>query len=688
LNEFSVQLRTFYEMFQDVEVNKHPSTQDSLVSLLTQHVEFTADAVLLVRDGSSMTVEWRNAAASRLFGAQTESVVELFGDSVVPTLALCEGTFRKVTVASALGGATTGELRAERVSGGVIAVTFRVVGASSADAQLRESESRFRALADRAPIGILAAAHGLRLYYANARAAEILGVSKGDLVDGSWLDYVHPDDVRMAQEAVERLLVEEVEVELPLRVLRPTGATRWVTTRLSPVPGSGFVASLEDVSETRELHARLAHQASHDHLTGLPNRRRLGDVISVALRDPELAASGTGALLFIDLDHFKVVNDTLGHRTGDDLLVEIARRLSAACAEFDTVSRFGGDEFVVFAPFADATVAHELGERILRAVSEPVELLGTLHRISASIGLVAIGPQHVDAEVLLRDADIAMYQAKEAGRATVAEFDEKARSKVLTKAELKQDLEYALERNDLTVVYQPIVAFDGTWRAADALIRWSHPERGVVAPAEFIPLAEEMGLIDEVFSIALDRALGDLARWRRSADQAPEYVAVNVWSRQLRNPGLLAQISAGLARHDIDPGSLCIEITESMLLADPEQALGALRELKDLGVLLAFDDFGTGYSSMAYLHRLPVDIVKIDKAFVGNLGEDASSSAIVGAMILLSHALSLVVVADGVDTSDQVAELSEAGCDLAQGTFFARPQSIEELISAAPVLSV
>jgi diguanylate cyclase (GGDEF)-like protein/PAS domain S-box-containing protein len=572
------------------------------------------------------------------------------------------------------------------VHDGIWAVLVREqIGELLAHEALRGSEERFRALAGNAPIGIFASEAGLRLSYLNDRFAQLWGHPAAALFGMGWLDHVHEQDVSALVSALSVALSGE-SAEATIRVLVDGGPEcRWLKTRASPtwLPGHGaaFVGSVEDVTEYRRQELALAHQATHDPLTDLPNRALLAERVGDALRTP--SGKGALALLFLDLDNFKLVNDSLGHHAGDQLLLAVASRLSRGMRRPATVARLGGDEFVVLCQVANPAEALRMADRIQRMVARPVELVGTEVRVTASIGVVVANEHHTDAAGLLRDADIAMYQAKQSGKARSAIFDERVRGMLSDRLTLTGDLRRALDEGQLSSVYQPIcdiATLEGpTALGVEALVRWEHPTRGRIDPALLVSLAEESGFIGRLSEFMLDKACKDMAWWRRELGMAaPGYISVNVSPVEL-NERMASLVLATLERYDLAAADLCLELTETVLMGD-DADLAALVKLRERGVRLAVDDFGTGYSSLSYLRRLPVQVVKIDRSFIGNLTEDRSSQAIVSAIIAMSEALGLSVVAEGVETAEQLAKLRALGCRFGQGYLLGVPQTREELV--------
>ena len=425
------------------------------------------------------------------------------------------------------------------------------------------------------------------------------------------------------------------------------------------------------LSERDTLAAQLEHQAFHDNLTDLANRARFTDRVRHALARARRDGGGL-AVLFLDLDDFKVVNDNLGHGAGDRLLREVAGRLRSCLREHDTVGRLGGDEFAILATDTDLATARRLAERVIATLAAPFPLVGGQVTIRASVGIAFDDGNGVDETQLLRNADIAMYAAKSRGKGTYEVFKGSMLRSVRDRHDITAALEGAIERRELVVHYQPIVDLhSGRVVGAEALVRWPRPDRGLVPPAEFIPVAEETGLVVELDRFVLRQACRQMAGWTASA--GPLLLHVNLSANHLLRSDLAANVSAALRDSGLDPGCLALEITESVLMHDLELGVVRLQELKRLGVHLAIDDFGTGYSSLAYLRQMPIDAVKIDKSFVDGVAGGAEDSAVARAIIALATTLHLDTVAEGVEHPEQAAALAQLGCHLAQGYHFSRP---------------
>jgi diguanylate cyclase (GGDEF)-like protein/PAS domain S-box-containing protein len=437
---------------------------------------------------------------------------------------------------------------------------------------------------------------------------------------------------------------------------------------------------LADALERQAVEDGIRHRALHDPLTGLPNRVLFLDRLEHALARLERRGS-MAAILFLDLDRFKLINDSLGHHVGDELLVATAPRIRQAVRASDTVARFGGDEFgVLVEDIRDERAAIEMAERVAAVFTKPFPLAGSEHFVTTSIG-IALARGGEPPDELIRDADAAMYRAKERGSARYEVFDEAMRDRALARLRVEGDLRRAIERSELRLDYQPIVSLQtSAIVGVEALVRWDHPERGAVEPGEFIPVAEEAGLIEPIGRWVLERACRDTVRWHRlRPDAAPLGVSVNLSGVQFAKRTLPETVAGVLRATGLDPASLSLEITESVILRDVEAVTEALHGLKTLGLRLALDDFGTGYSSLAYLTRLPIDGLKVDRSFVDGLGTEERDTAVTEAVIAMSRALSLDVVGEGVETAAQAAELRRLGCERAQGFYFSRPVSAGEI---------
>ncbi len=445
---------------------------------------------------------------------------------------------------------------------------------------------------------------------------------------------------------------------------------------------TNYVATFNDITVSKAAADEIENLAFYDHLTGLPNRRLLVDRLKQALASS--ARSGReGALLFIDLDNFKTLNDTLGHDIGDLLLQQVAQRLESCVREGDTVARLGGDEFVVMLEDLSgqsveaAAQTEAIGEKILAALNQPYQLASVAYHNSPSIGAVLFTDHQQSLDELLKQADIAMYQAKKAGRNTLRFFDSQMQDTVNARAVLEGQLRKALEDRQFHLYYQIQVGSSRRPAGAEALIRWLHPERGLVSPAQFIPLAEETGLILPIGQWVLETACAQIKAWQQDVLTRDLVLAVNVSAKQFHQAEFVAKVQDAVQRHAINPMRLTLELTESLLLDNIEDIIATMNALKEIGVRFSLDDFGTGYSSLQYLKRLPLDQLKIDQSFVRNLASDNSDKAIVRTIIAMAHSLNLKVIAEGVETEEQRQILLNKGCTHYQGYLFGKPVPIE-----------
>ena len=438
-----------------------------------------------------------------------------------------------------------------------------------------------------------------------------------------------------------------------------------------PAPGGGFVTTVEDITEQRRAEKRIAHIAHHDSLTGLHNRAAFSDYLATAI-DETLRAAGTFAILCLDLDRFKEVNDLYGHLVGDALLREVARRLQAV-AEGAFLARVGGDEFIVITVGdAQAAAVGQLALQLGAALSGDIEIAGRQLRIGLSIGIASCPVDGTDPATLLANADVALYRAKAEGRDTIRFFEPDMAAQLRDRRELQHDLQSALANDELRLDFQPLARIDGEIVGFEALVRWHHPSRGVVAPGIFIPLTEEDGLIVAMGEWILCAACREAASWPNQLQ-----ISVNLSPVQFRNDDIVRLVHETLIETGLDAGRLELEITEGVLIDDFSRAVSILRRLKSLGVRIALDDFGTGYSSMSYLQAFPFDMIKIDRSFISNLERSAQSKALLRGVIGLARGLELPVTAEGVETQAQLEVLTRAGCDLVQGFLIGRPASID-----------
>jgi len=547
------------------------------------------------------------------------------------------------------------------------------------------SESRFRSAFDDAPTGMAIVSLDGEITRVNEAFCARTGYAQEELA-GRRLDELTPPEDRDGRPWPR---VDGETRELERRFLRGDGSIGWALwqhslTRDPDGRPSSYVSHCLDISKRKDAEAALSWQAHHDALTALPNRALFVQRLSGALDRRRRPGGGQVAVLFVDLDNFKVVNDSLGHGAGDRLLEAVAERLGRIVRPQDVIARFGGDEFtVLLSDVHDERHALRIADRLATALRAPIAVDGVHRFISASVGL-SLADEGSDADSLLRDADAAMYRAKELGKGRCEVFDASMRRRAVERLELESSLRGAVERGELRLEYQPQVRLpEGTISGVEALVRWQHPEHGLIAPLNFIPIAEQTSLILPIGAWVLREACRQAALW----DVPDLAISVNVSPRQLSEAGFPDEVAATLRASGLAPERLCLEITETAVLADVEASTAVLGRLKALGVRLAIDDFGVGHASLRHLRQLlPVDTLKIDKSFVDGILADHEDSAIVESVIRLAHSLGLEAVAEGVEHGDQAARLGELHCQTAQGYHFARPQpaeAITRLLAAA-----
>jgi diguanylate cyclase (GGDEF)-like protein/PAS domain S-box-containing protein len=546
---------------------------------------------------------------------------------------------------------------------------------------LASSEERIY-FKDREGRFLLASRYCIERMAPGAGDSEVIGKTDFDFFDEASAREFFDGELRIMQTGHADVGIVEMEQWRD-------GSVSWVSTTKLPLRDEagqiiGTYGISRDISRQVEAERALAELALHDPLTGLANRALLFDRLEHAIQSAGRRSTHL-AVVFVDLDHFKTINDAFGHSTGDQLLCEVATRLHSVVRPNDTIARLGGDEFVVLCedlkdPLQESVA---IAERIQAHLQEPFVIEDREIFIAASAG-VAAGATGDTAEALVTRADQAMYRAKQLGRGRVEIYDPVIDREATRRAELSAALHHAMDQGELHIVYQPILDIHAQATVArEALLRWTHPSLGQIAPAEFIPVAEEAGLIVALGRWVLTRACEDCAAWRTSG-ATNVGVAVNVSGRQLEHPGFEAEVTDALSNSRLPPGALTLEITESLLMAGRTEARSVLERLRSRGVRIAIDDFGTGYSSLAWLARLPLDILKVDRSFVSSLGFIERESAIVKAMIHLAHTLGMHVVAEGVETDSQLAQLTSFGCDEAQGFLLGYPESLDPVQATPP----
>ncbi len=582
---------------------------------------------------------------------------------------------------------------------GVLGMITNICDRKRAEAALQESKQRLDGIlssledvvwsisADLEDVVWSISADNFATLYINPAVLKIYGRSEAEFFDNLnlWFEVIHPEDQRRVHAAIQPLLVTGYQ-EIEYRIVRPDGQVRWLLNRShliynttgQPVRIEGIAT---DITERKQMEEKLVHHAFYDALTGLPNRVLFMDKLRQAVERVKRSPEDLFAVLFLDLDRFKVVNDSLGHLVGDQLLVALAQRLQSCLQPDDVVARLGGDEFTILLSHLksidDATL---VAENIHQSLKLPFNLHGYEVFTTASIGIALSTNEYNQPADWLRDADTALYRAKEQGKAWHIVFDSTMYDRAVKLLQLETDLRWAIERQELQIFYQPIVSVaTGDITGFEALVRWLHPERGLISPNEFIPVAEETGLIVPIGQWVLRESCQQLRQWQLQFPAMKSLtINVNLSGKQFSQPHLVEQIDQILQETGLNPSSLKLEITESAIITSPEKAATILEKLKAFGMQLCIDDFGTGYSSLAYLHHFPIDVLKIDRSFVNQIDKDGEQLAIIRAIVTLAHNLGMSVVAEGVETMNQLVELKLLQCDQAQGYLFSRPLDREQ----------
>lgn len=546
------------------------------------------------------------------------------------------------------------------------------------------SEKRFRSLVQNSSDAVLIIGKDLTIRYVTPSVERVFGYLPNDLLGRKFDELVHPEDIPQALGYFKHLISRgglSTPTEWRLRnnngdwvFIENTGNNLFHDENVR-----GIVINSRNVTDRRRVEDRMLHDAFHDALTGLPNRALFLDHLKLTLSRIKRQEKSRFAVLFIDLDRFKYVNDSLGHHAGDLLLIEVARRIEACLRPNDTVARLGGDEFtILIEEIASLEEVAIIAERLQSNILEPFDLDGREFMTTVSIGIALGNHEYTSAENVLRDADTAMYHAKVNGKARFAVFDQDMHARVISTMETEADLRRAIEREEFFLVYQPIISTGKyTLSGFEALVRWQHPTRGVITPDDFISLAEETGLIVPISLWILRQAGRQCALWRKFLPTAPLSVSVNISSKHFQQPDLVEQISLVLDEIELDASALKLEITESAMMENTEQTAETLKGLRALGVELSLDDFGTGYSSLSYLHRFPLDALKIDRSFITHLEDETEHFEIVRTIITLARSLGMKSIAEGVETEQQFIALQNLNCDYAQGFFFSKPLTVE-----------
>jgi diguanylate cyclase (GGDEF)-like protein/PAS domain S-box-containing protein len=566
---------------------------------------------------------------------------------------------------------------------GLVSVSRRRrIRAEAERQEIGRSEERLQALVRHGSDMITVLSPDTTVLYEAGAVEPVLGYSPPDLEGRKLEEWVHPDDASSLLALCAAADAAGSDRELRLR--HRDGSYRTCEARATSLLGdevwNGIVLNIWDVSQRKELEERLRHQAFHDELTGLANRALFGDRLEHALQRAARDAKGVSVLL-VDLDDFKAINDSLGHAAGDRLLEEVARRLSRAVRSADTIARLGGDEFGVIVEESSSTGADSIAaERIVAALSRPIRLDERAFPITASVGIARSEPGDGNADKLVRNADLAMYSAKAKQKGSIAVYRPDMHIATEERLQLKTDLVYALsDSGQLELYYQPVVSLEGKGIVGlEALLRWNHPTRGQIAPEDFVPVAEETGAIVPIGRWVLREACRQAAAWVRGRDLS---ISVNVSARQLVNPELIDDVRDALRDSGMPADKLVLELTETTLMRNVEEAAEVLRQIKRLGVRIAIDDFGTGYSSLSQLERLPVDILKVDREFAGTPRDRAEHAKLLRAVKEIGNSLHLRTVAEGIETPEQLEEMRALDYPLGQGFLFSRPLPVSAVAS-------
>jgi len=560
------------------------------------------------------------------------------------------------------------------------------------EASLKESENRYASLASVVPVGIFRLDLDGHCLYVNDHWSYITGMSADESEGLGWLNGIHPEDrITVARQWYDATKIGTVPLSLECRFLGSKDNTIWVIgqsvlERNEHGQMTGFVGTITDITERKEAQKNLLYNSLHDPLTSLANRTLLIKTLELAIAKASVSESYQYAVLFLDLDRFKVINDSLGHLFGDQLLQNVAQKLQSYLKPTDLIARIGGDEFVILLEdIAGDEDVLQVVQKILHQFQTSTVINGHEVFITTSIGLVFGNSHYKKANDLIRDADIALYHAKSEGKATYRVFDARMHTQAVNRLNLETQLRKAFEKDEFVLHYQPIMdIFKKQLVGFEALVRWQHPTRGLILPSEFIPITEETGLILRLDDWVINESCRQLSNWRnRFPEHFPLKISVNLSVQDLRAANLLSSIERSLSKTGLSGDCITLEITESMLIDNIHKTIDLLNQLREKNIHISIDDFGTGYSSLKYLHLLPADYLKIDRSFVSRMAEENRDYQVVNTIINLSNQLGVAVIAEGIETNQQLKWLEKLGCEFGQGYFFSKPlpaSEIEQLI--------
>ncbi|MGL4501777.1 MAG: bifunctional diguanylate cyclase/phosphodiesterase [Planktothrix sp.] len=617
---------------------------------------------------------WREAAQQR--GYQSSLVLPMFNNGEV---------FGTLNIYSAEAYAFNSK-EVELLTQLTDSLSFGII-ALRAEQSLRESEQRYRLLAENISDLVCIHDRDRRYLYLSPSCESLLGYGYDELIGKDPYILFHPDDRDRISQEFRAAILGKKNISITYRISQKSGNYIWLETLTKPILNeAGQVVQIQttsrDITERILVQERFKYEALHDALTGLPNRNLLMERLKLGINRIHNFEGYHFAILFLDLDRFKVINDSLGHLVGDQLLIAAAHKFQSILRSTDLVTRIGGDEFVILLDeIKDIQEAIRATENIFAALTCPLIIEEREINISTSIGIVFGTKDYIRAEDLLRDADLAMYRAKKKGKARYEIFDPEMHAIAIHRLQLENDLRRAIEQQQFLVYYQPIIdIFDNRLIGFEALVRWQHPTRGFISPAEFIPLAEETNLIIAIDRWMLSTACQQLATWNKKfPSYQPLKMSINLSAQDFRKVNLIEEIDTILRETGLDGNTITLEITESMLIEDINKTIDLLTEIKSRNIEISIDDFGTGYSSLNYLHRFPVDNLKIDYSFVSQMQEKNRNYQVVSSIIDLGHHLDLVIVAEGIETAQQMQWLRAMGCELGQGYLFSKPLSPQEI---------